>query len=146
MFKDKIKDKRIMAFDYGSKRIGIAICDKFHITVTPIITLQRDDIKLIEKLIGLKNQYTPELIVLGFPYREDDKNIKFQDEIIEFQSILENNLNLSVILFDEFNSSKNALKTMIEIGTKKKKRRDKSKIDNIAAAVILKDFLLENEG
>ena len=80
------------------------------------------------------------------PYRHDNKETDLILEIKDFIEELRKRTGLTVMPYDESFSSHRALETMLQIGTKKKKRRQKGSADKIAAAIILRDFLQEIEG
>lgn len=141
---EKNTKPRILSIDYGRKRIGLAVCDELHITVTPLDT-QINDSEIFEKIKKIIEELNVGKVILGMPQRNDDRNFEFQNEILSFKKALEEYVGINVVLFDESFSSKKAVKTMIEIGKKKFKRREKSEIDKISAAIILKEFLEENE-
>ncbi len=135
---------KFLTIDYGRKRIGLAVCDEFHITITPLETIANND-NIYQKLKEIIKKHNIQKIVLGYPSRNDDKNIEFQNEILSFKDKIEDLLKLVVIIFDESYSSKKAVQTLIEIGKKKSKRKEKSEIDKVSAAIILKEFLETSE-
>ena len=138
---EHLKGKRIAAIDYGRRRVGFAVCDEFHITTSPrgIFILTDDD--FWEKLNEALDKENAAAVVLGVPLRHDNEETDLIKEIYEFQKELEKRFGIEVITYDEAFSSKRAEKTMLEIGTKKKKRAKKGTKDEFAAAIILRDFL-----
>ncbi len=143
MNENKIKG-RLLAVDYGRKRIGLAVCDEMQIVVTPLQT-QLNEQNIFEKIQTIISDLNIRKVILGMPYRNDDKNAKFQSEILTFKADLEKKTGIEVVLFDESFTSKKAVKTMQEIGKKRSKRREKSEIDKISAAIILKEYLEDNK-
>lgn len=139
--REKLKNKRIAAIDYGKRRIGIAVCDIMHITVTPKITIDSSITDKYEAILKFINEESVDALVVGIPLRDDDKNKEFIDEIRDFIQVIQDKSGLDVYEQDESYSSIEALDTMIEIGYGKKKRRHKENKDKIAAAIILRHFL-----
>ena len=144
MEKADIKGKRVLAIDYGMKRIGIAVCDEFHITTRPVATLQNDE-KTLDKLAEIVKSERAGAFVLGVPVRNDSKNDAFIEEIKNFAEKISKLFNLQYYFCDEYLSSRRAMASMVENGKGRRKRGTKGETDKIAAAIILRDFLSENE-
>ncbi len=132
--------ERIVAFDYGVKRIGIAISDPLKIFAIPLITLENNKL-LWTKISELFNNYYFTSAILGYPLKEDGSKTTLTDKVEEFKKNIEKKFNVEVIYVDERYSSSIAWEHILESVKSKKKRRDKSLIDKNAAAVILKDYL-----
>ena len=143
MNKYGLKGKRLAAIDFGLKRVGYAVCDELHITVTPKRFFMYDAKDFWEQLIRELKRDHIDAIVVGVPYRSNGKTNEVLENIDDFIKKLELKSNLPVIKFDESLSSVRATETMVEIGMKKKTRRKKGTSDKIAAAIILRDFLNE---
>ncbi len=140
-----IKGKRIASFDFGMKRIGWAVCDEMHITTSPKGVLYRTEDDFWEMLLaGLVRERVSACIV-GIPYRLDSQQSKIIEAIRTFIEELKKRSGLVVLEVDEAFSSRRAVETMIQIGVPKLKRREKERTDEIAAAIILRDFLAEYE-
>jgi len=135
---------RILAIDYGSKRIGLALCDPLKTFAYPYATIPNDSI-LFEKLKKIVIEQDVEKIILGNPLQEDGQVSKMLKPIMAFKTKLEQILSLEVILVDESLSSSTAQERIIASVSKKSKRREKGLVDRNAAAVILQEYLLENE-
>lgn len=144
--KEIIKNKRVLAFDYGLKRTGVAVCDEFHITVTPKYLLESDEPDFFEKISRIITDERAGAIVVGVPNRLDDKMTEVIEKILLFIENLKKITELNIFEFDESYSTIRASKIMLEIGKKKKDRAKKGNKDLVAAAVILRDFLQENDG
>lgn len=138
--------KRLAGIDYGTKRIGIAVCDEFHVTVNPRKVFDAQDPALIDDICEFLRTENVAAVVVGIPYRQDGKNESFIAEIEEFIALLNEKSGLPVIRHDEYLTSRQAVRIMVEIGRKKKDRRKKEITDMFAAALILRDFLKEYEG
>lgn len=143
--KEIIKGQRIGAIDYGRKRVGFAVCDEFHITITPKKYFLMESQAFWEELHQIIVESRCAVLLVGMPYRLDEKETDIMKEVDIFINQLKELTGLIVIPFDESFSSKRAIDTMIKIGTKQKKRRQKGETDKIAAAIILRDFLDEFE-
>jgi len=135
-----LKNKRIAAIDFGLARVGIAITDELHISITPKITLLYQKIDFWEKLMDLFKKEKIGGIVVGIPF-EQNNEYSLKEEIDTFVNRLNKKTNIPIFFQDESYTSVKAVDTMLEIGKKKKKRTEKGMKDRIAAAIILKDFL-----
>lgn len=135
-----MEEKRILAIDYGSKRIGIAITDPLNIFAYPLITLTNDN-KFFDNLNKILTQYKVVKILIGSPLKENGEESVTSQSVNKFMEELKKHLQIEVELVDERYSSEIARQRVIESVVSKKKRRDKSLIDKNAAAVILEDYL-----
>ncbi len=135
--------QRIMAIDYGTKRIGIALTDPLLTFAYPYKTLLNDD-KLWKNLAEIISEQDVAKIILGYPLRLNGEHAPITDEVVKFKATLEKKYKLEVILQDERFSSSLAQEQIIQSVTKKKKRRDKGLLDRNSAAIILQDYLNEN--
>ena len=131
---------RILAIDYGLKRTGIAVTDDFQIIASGLTTIESQT-----ALSFLDNYFKSENVIkvlIGEP-----KQMNGQPS--ESTAIIENFVTkfklkfpeMQVIRMDERFTSKMAFKTMIDSGLSKKKRQNKALIDEIAATILLQDFL-----
>jgi putative holliday junction resolvase len=139
------KGKRIAAIDYGSKRLGFAVCDELHITVSPRECFYRDKVDFWKKLLDALEKDCIGGIVLGVPWRLDGELTPLIKEILNFSDELKEKSKMEVIHVDESYSTVDATQVMISIGKRKKKRSIKENKDKIAAAIILRQFLDEND-
>ena len=130
---------KILAIDYGKKRIGIAISDSKKSIAFPLKTIENKDIFLYLKEIIQSEKI--EAIVLGEPKPLNIKeNILFL-EVINFRKKIISLFSLPVHLVDERFSSKIASKIILDANIKKMKRRDKSLLDKVSASLILETYL-----
>ena len=132
--------KRLLAIDYGLKRIGLAVSDELHITVRPIDFIVNDENKIQKISETIKNENVG-LIILGYPYRLDNQKSELMNEIEAFRKELITKTNIFVEFYDESYSSIDASSIMISNKHSKKKRQEKGRKDSVAAAIILKDFI-----
>lgn len=138
-----MEEARILAIDYGTKRIGIAITDPLNIFAYPLTTLQNNS-DFFKSLKSILQQYKVTKILIGIPIKEDGTEAKLLNKITELKNEIENKFNIQVILVDERYSSEIAKQRIIETVKSKKKRRNKSLLDMNAAAVILEDYMKSN--
>jgi putative Holliday junction resolvase len=141
---------RIVAIDYGKKRVGVAVTDPLQMIASPLTTVPVHEFENF-----LINYVTTEEVVafvIGYPTMMNNKpseSVKYIEPFIKRMKKLF--AGIPVHLVDERFTSKMALRAMIDGGMKKKERRDKAMIDKISAAIILqsflenRSFLLENE-
>jgi putative Holliday junction resolvase len=131
---------RILAIDFGTKRIGLAETDPLQIIASGLDTV--DNKKIFEFLNKyLKTEQVDEIIV-GEPKQMDDTASESEQYIKPFVEKLEKEYPKIVIKrFDERYTSKMAFQTMIDSGIGKKARRNKGLIDKISATIILQSYL-----
>ncbi|MFH0989710.1 MAG: Holliday junction resolvase RuvX [bacterium] len=132
--------KRILALDYGDRRIGIAMSDPLQILAHPIETIENNK-NLIPTLSDYISRYAITQIVVGMPYNLKGQKEKKAQQVDEFIQRLKHGLEIEIITWDERFTSVIAHKTLLEMGTTKKDRRDKGRIDTMAAAILLQSYL-----
>lgn len=137
--------KRIIAIDFGTARVGVAMSDELHIAIRTLPTLLYTKPDFWIRLLSIIKSNDVGCVVLGVPYEENEEH-PMRLPIENFESKLTQWLNTENIAIpimhqDEAYSSKNAVTTMMEIGTKKKKRTTKGIVDGFAAAIILRDYI-----
>ncbi|MGI4729595.1 MAG: Holliday junction resolvase RuvX [Janthinobacterium lividum] len=134
---------RIMAFDYGTKRIGIAVTDPLQIIATGLDTIHPKDI--VEYLKKYLVKEAVELFVVGEPKQMDGSPSQSAPMIKGFVTILKKHFPLvPVEMMDERFTSKMASAAIAQSGLKKTDRQDKSRIDTISATIILQSYLEKN--
>lgn len=131
---------RILAIDYGLKRIGLALSDTLRIVATPIKTIENTP-NAISEIMQIIQAEEVNLILCGIPFRNDDKNDEWIEKIKSFGNKLAKQSGLELVFVDEFMTSKKAVQIMVNNGKKKSKRSEKGAIDKVAAAIILQDYL-----
>ncbi len=131
---------RILALDYGQKRCGIAISDPLKMIANGLETAQTH--LLIEKLKGIKKEYTFEKMVIGLPMRLSGEMSAIELKIIPMiEKIKKEFPDVEIVRFDERFTSKMALDSMIAAGAKKKQRAEKGNIDKVSATLLLQEYL-----
>lgn len=134
---------RIIALDYGSKTVGVAVSDELGLTALPLETIKRDKENKLRKTLARIEEIIKErsisLIVLGKPLNMDDSEGERVKKTLEFGAALEKRTRLKVVLQDERLSSIEAKEILADSGIKKEDM--KLYIDSVAASVILRDFM-----
>ncbi len=131
---------RILCIDYGLKRTGIAVTDPLQIIATGLTTV--DSPQLISFLKNYFQQEAVELIVIGEPKNLDDSETHATPLVKQAIKKLEKEFPLVPIkTVDERYTSKMAKQAMIDMGMKKKDRRNKRTVDEIAATIILQEYM-----
>lgn len=132
---------RILSFDYGRKRTGIAVTDPLQIIASALTTVETPQV--FEFISNYITNEVVECFVVGFPTIYENTNISDSVPYInEFIDNLKKKYpNIPVETEDEHYSSKEAVQAMIDGGVKKKQRRDKSMVDKISATIILRNYL-----
>ncbi len=133
---------RILAIDYGTKRVGMAVSDPLKIVATGLDTLPEPEV--LGFLKDYLNKEEVETIVVGDPLNLDGSPGKIAPLVNKFVAQLKKQFPASsVILRDERFTSEDAKKIILQSGAKKKKRRDKALVDKVSAVLILQDYLEE---
>jgi len=131
---------RILSIDYGGKRTGIAVTDPLQIIATGLTTIESKE--LIPFLKKYLQQESVELIVIGMPKNWDESDTHGTPLVVEaIKKIKKEFPAMPLKEVDERYTSKMAKDAMIEMGMKKKDRRDKKIVDEIAATIILQEYL-----
>ena len=131
---------RILAIDYGLKRTGLAVTDPLQIIATGLTTVPSKE--LIPFLKDYFNKEQVELIIIGEPKNLDDTDTHATPLVEKCIKDLQKNFPaIPVKKVDERYTSKMASQAMIEMGLKKKQRRNKALVDEIAATIMLQDYL-----
>jgi putative holliday junction resolvase len=135
---------RILAIDYGTKRVGLAVTDPLKIIASALDTVHSKDIFVFLKTY-LETEEV-EAFVVGMPVNLDGEDTNNTPHVKGFVKNLKKTfLDIPVHLHDERFTSKMALDAMIAGGSSKKDRREKGNIDKISAAIILQSYM-EKEG
>ncbi len=137
-----MNEERILAIDYGTKRIGLAVTDPLKMFAIPFDTIPNDK-HTLDKLKQIISEKNVVKIILGNPVKENGEDSTISKDVRKFKSELEKKIDLAIELVDERYSSDIASKRILESVPSKKKRRNKSLVDKNAAAVILEDYLKE---
>lgn len=131
---------RIIAFDYGEKKIGAAVSDPMKIIASsiPVITYSNKK-ELNRKLDQLFKEYEIETIVLGNPLNLDGTDSELSIKVKEFAEKHLQRFGKPIRFWDERLTSISAKKEMVKMNIKQK--GNKKKVDEIAANLLLQSFL-----
>ncbi len=131
---------RILSIDYGGKRTGLAVTDPLQIIATGLETIEsRELIPWLKKYVTKEEV---ELIIIGLPKNWDESDTHGTPLVqAAIKKIQKEFPDMPLKTVDERYSSKMAKDAMLEMGMKKKDRRDKKNVDVIAATIILQEFL-----
>ncbi len=131
---------RILAFDYGTKRIGIAVTDPLQIIATGLDTIHPKDI--VDFLKKYLSSEQVKLFVVGEPKQMDGTDSQSAPHIKGFITTLKKNFpEIPVERIDERFTSKMASAVVAQSGLKKTDRKDKARLDTISATIILQTYL-----
>jgi len=134
---------RIIAFDYGTKRIGIAVTDPLQIIATGLDTVHPKDIVDYLKKYLLTEEV--EAFVIGDPKQMDGTPSESAQHVKGFATILKKSFPaVPQHWVDERFTSKLAQQAIMNSGLKKQDRRNKDRVDTIAATIILQYFMEEH--
>lgn len=131
---------RILAIDYGKKRVGIAVSDPGHIIATGLQTvLSHEVLKFLQDYTAKE---TVDLFVVGHPKQMNNADSESVVYIKPFLTALKRKFPaIPIEMFDERFTSVIAHKALIEGGASKKKRQDKALIDTMSATLILTSYM-----
>ncbi|MBO9620995.1 MAG: Holliday junction resolvase RuvX [Niabella sp.] len=134
---------RILAIDYGLKRTGIAVTDPLQIIATGLTTIPSQElIPFLKKYIA---EEPVEKIIMGEPKNWDDSDTHGTPLVKKaVKEIKKHFPAMPLELVDERYTSKMAKDAMLEMGLKKMQRRNKALVDEIAATIILQEYLGRN--
>jgi putative Holliday junction resolvase len=131
---------RILSIDYGKKRTGIAVTDPLQIIATGLTTVETPKLFSFLKEYFAKEQV--ELIIMGEPKNMDDTDTHATPLVKKAVERLKKEFpTIPVKMVDERFTSKMASQAMIDMGMKKKQRQNKALVDEIAATIMLQEYL-----
>lgn len=131
---------RILAIDYGAKRVGMAVTDPLQMIASPLETVHSKDLVTFLKSYTEKEEV--EAFVVGMPKKLDNTDTNATQLAKGCVTILRKNFpHISIHLQDERFTSQMAMSAMISGGVKKKDRQNKANIDKVSAAIILQSYL-----
>ncbi len=131
---------RILAIDYGEKRVGLAVTDPLQIS-TSILPFQVET-KFRKWLLSYFNDEEIETIVIGYPEHRDGNLTALAEEIEKLVLfIIKKEPKTKIVKLEESFTTKDAMSLMIKLGISRKKRREKGLIDSYSALVILNEYL-----
>jgi putative Holliday junction resolvase len=136
----KIMPSRILALDYGTKRIGVALSDELKWTAQPLETFERRTLDWdVAHIVALVKAHDVEHVVLGFPLQLDGREGPAVLAMRVFAEKLEAGISVPIVLWDERMTTKAAEALLIAADVSRKKR--KGAVDRVAAAILLQSYL-----
>lgn len=131
---------RILAIDYGQKRVGLAVTDPLRITANALDTIAVHE--LMNYLVSYLTKEKVDIIVVGQPLQMNGLESESMKFINPFINALKKKFpDTELVMFDERFTSVLAHKTMLDAGLNKKNRQNKGLIDRISATIILQGYL-----
>ena len=133
---------RILAIDYGLKRTGIAVTDPLQIIASALTTIE--SAKIFTFLGEYVKKEAVELILIGDPRNLDDSPTDISNDVHRVINILQKKFpEIPVKTVDERYTSLMASRAMLEMNMKKSRRREKGVVDQVAATMMLQEYLLK---
>ncbi|WP_210463136.1 Holliday junction resolvase RuvX [Rufibacter roseolus] len=131
---------RILAIDYGVKRVGLAVTDPLQIIASGLDTVHAKDLHTFLAQYCQKEEV--EAFVVGMPKHLDSSDTNNTQHVVGFVRKLKKQFpDKQVITHDERFTSRMAFQTMIDAGLGKKARANKETVDKISATIILQSYL-----
>lgn len=131
---------RIMAIDYGLKRSGLAVTDPMQIIATGLATVKTHD--LMDYLKAYIQKEPVEKIIMGLPKSLDGTDTHATNPVRHYAGRIRRTFpTIPVVFVDEQYTSKMATRAMVDMGMKKKDRRNKALVDEIAATLMLQEYM-----
>lgn len=131
---------RILAIDYGAKRTGLAVTDPLQIIATGLATVETP--KLVQFLKNYVSNETVERVLIGMPSNWDDSATHATPLVQHFINYFQKTFpHIPLQPVDERYTSKLASQAMLQMGLKKRQRQNKALVDEIAATIMLQEYL-----
>jgi len=129
-----------MAFDYGTKRIGIAVTDPLQIIATALTTIHPNSV--IDFIKKYQQEEAIEKFVVGTPLQMDGSPSQSAPHVVGFVRSLKKNFpDIPVVTIDERFTSKMASSVIAQSGLGRVKKQQKSLVDQISAVIILQTYM-----
>jgi putative Holliday junction resolvase len=134
---------RVVALDYGQRRIGVAATDPSRTIASPHGAVRNSDPPDVppEALIHLLTELEPSVIILGIPVHADGTAGAMAGEARRFGAHISSITGVPVTEWDERFTSVEASEMILELDLPRKKRREKGLRDALAALLILREYL-----
>jgi putative holliday junction resolvase len=131
---------RVVAIDYGRKRVGLAVSDPLKMIANRLETVRT--FELFDFLDKYFTREVVDVVVVGYPVTLKNEPATILNEINPFlKKFAAKYPEIKLELADERFTSKLAFQTMIDAGLKKKQRQEKELIDGVSATIILQSYL-----
>lgn len=135
-------DRTILAIDYGTKRIGLAKSDPMAVIASALKTLEvRSISEAVTMVAQAIAEYEPKTVVVGYPLLASGDKSKKCEEIDQFIAMLSTHYHGPIVRVDEADSSREATSILRAHG--QRVRKDKKRVDRLAAVIILQRYLEE---
>jgi putative Holliday junction resolvase len=132
---------RILAIDYGSKRTGLAVTDELQLIASGLSTV--DTSKLMDYLARYFATENVSTVLIGEPKQMNGQPSQSAPLIEAFVTQFTQQFpDKKIVRVDERFTSKMAVQTLIDSGLRKKQRQNKALLDEVAATILLQDYLL----
>lgn len=137
-----MEDRTILAIDYGTKRIGLAKSDPMAVIASALKTIEvRSVSEAVTMVAQAIAEYTPRTVVIGYPLLASGDKSRKCEEIDQFITLLSTHFTGPIIRVDEADSSREATSVLRAHG--QRVRKDKKRVDRLAAVIILQRYLEE---
>lgn len=134
---------RILGLDYGSRTVGVAVSDPLGLTAQSVETIWRKQENKLRQTLArieeLVSEYQVETIVLGYPKNMNNTIGERALKSLEFREMLERRTGLPVVMWDEWLTTIEANRTLMESGVRRENRKEH--LDQLAAIFILQGYL-----
>ncbi len=132
---------RIVAVDYGTKRVGVALADPLRLFAQPYGTFSQDE--ALARLRTLHAEQGLAVVVVGWPLTEAGEEGTATQRVQQYINRLRKALpGVALVKWDEYYTSELAKERLKETGARQKQRADKGRVDAAAAGIILEEYLL----
>jgi putative Holliday junction resolvase len=140
-----VEPGRVMALDVGERRIGVALSDSTRLLASPLTTLlAQPRPRVIAQIVSLVATHEVTELVVGLPLTMAGERGTQAQQVLKFTDELQASLTIPVELFDERLTTVAAERMMLDLGMRPEQR--KARIDEVAAPIILQDFLDSRRG
>ncbi|MBI3561768.1 MAG: Holliday junction resolvase RuvX [Gammaproteobacteria bacterium] len=133
--------RTVLCFDYGCKRIGVAVGQELTRTARGLVTLSQTRQPPWDKIAALIRDWRPQILVVGLPVNMDGSEHSLMHTVRDFGEQLKTRYNLPVEWIDERLSSRAAEALLAEQVPSRHRAQHKQDIDKLAAAIILQTWL-----
>lgn len=131
---------RLLAIDYGKKRVGVAVSDPLQIVANGLETVPTHEV--LQFIAAYVERESVERFIIGSPKRGDGSDSENMGRVREFVKALQRRFpDKEIVMVDERFTSVLAHRAMLDGGLKKKSRQDKALVDKISATIILQSYM-----
>ena len=131
---------RVLGIDYGTRRIGLAVSDPLRVLAGGVAAIPHDD-QLMQRLVEVVQELKPVLIVVGMPLAPDGGKGMMAKEVDAFCDELKLRISIPIETWDESHTSVKAEDILRKSGMGRRRRREKGRVDTMAARILLQEFL-----